>query len=85
MDDWTAGEALPHVSAANIDLSHRQTKRWVARRQAALVTAPRSGSIDLEEACRRYELAEEDLMPGSGELRHSVCPDCSSLGYKYVN
>ena len=81
MDDLTAGEALPHASAAHIDLPPRRTKRRVARRKAALVTAVRNGAIDLEEACRRYELSEEEL-PGSGELRPSMCPRCGSTGRK---
>ena len=37
------------------------TKRWVARRKAAVVVAVRNGSITLEEACRRYELSEEEF------------------------
>jgi hypothetical protein len=61
MDDFTAGEALPHFSAAAVDIPPRETKRWVARRKAAVVTAVRSGAIDREEACRRYELSEEEF------------------------
>jgi Protein of unknown function (DUF1153) len=38
------------------------TKRWVARRKAAVVTAVRSGAIGLEEACRRYHLSEEEFL-----------------------
>ena len=38
------------------------TKRWVARRKAAVVTAVRSGAISIEEACRRYHLSEEELL-----------------------
>ena len=38
------------------------TKRWVARRKAAVVTAVRSGAISLEEACRRYNLSEEEFL-----------------------
>ena len=37
------------------------TKRWVARRKAAVVSAVRSGAIGLEEACRRYRLSEEEF------------------------
>ena len=37
------------------------TKRWVARRKAAVVVAVRSGTISLEEACRRYRLSEEEF------------------------
>ena len=61
MDDLTASEILPRTSAANVELPPRQTKRWVARRKAAVVAAVRNGAIDLEEACRRYELSEEEF------------------------
>jgi hypothetical protein len=38
------------------------TKRWVPRRKAAVVAAVRSGAITLEEACRRYNLSEEEFL-----------------------
>jgi hypothetical protein len=38
------------------------TQRWVARRKAAVVAAVRSGSISIEEACRRYHLSEEEFL-----------------------
>jgi hypothetical protein len=37
------------------------TKRWVARRKAAVLTALKNREITLEEACRRYRLSEEEL------------------------
>jgi Protein of unknown function (DUF1153) len=37
------------------------TKRWMARRKAAVVLAVRRGLITQEEACRRYELSEEEF------------------------
>ena len=37
------------------------TKRWVVRRKAAVVAAVRSGGITIEEACRVYQLSEEEL------------------------
>jgi transposase-like protein len=37
------------------------TKRWIARHKAAVVAAVRSGAIAFEEACRRYELSEEEF------------------------
>ena len=61
MDDLTSGETLLRTSAGNVELPVRDTTRWVARRKAAVVTAVRSGEIDLEEACRRYELSEEEF------------------------
>jgi hypothetical protein len=38
------------------------TKRWVARRKAAVVAAVRSGTLSIEEACRRYHLSEEEFL-----------------------
>jgi hypothetical protein len=38
------------------------TKRWVVRRKAAVVAAVRGGSITIEEACRYYNLSEEEFL-----------------------
>jgi hypothetical protein len=38
------------------------TQRWVVRRKAAVVAAVRSGTITIEEALRRYQLTEEELL-----------------------
>jgi hypothetical protein len=37
------------------------TKRWVARRKAAVVAAVRSGKLTLEQACCCYQLSEEEF------------------------
>jgi Protein of unknown function (DUF1153) len=37
------------------------TKRWVARRKAAVLAAVQRGLISREEAFRRYELSEEEF------------------------
>jgi transposase-like protein len=37
-------------------------KRWTARRKAAVLAAVRSGAILVEEACRRYEISEEEFL-----------------------
>jgi transposase-like protein len=37
------------------------TRRWVARRKAAVVAAVSSGTITLEEACARYQMSEEEF------------------------
>ena len=42
------------------DLPPPNTRRWVVRRKAAVVTAVRTGRITLEEALQRYQLTEED-------------------------
>lgn len=44
------------------DLPPANTKRWVARRKAAVLAALRSRKISMEEACRRYALSEEELL-----------------------
>ncbi|HEU0223562.1 MAG TPA: DUF1153 domain-containing protein [Paracoccaceae bacterium] len=43
------------------DLPPADTKRWVARRKAAVVAAVNGGLISAEEACRRYSLSMEEL------------------------
>ena len=43
------------------ELPPANTRRWVVRRKAAVVAAVQSGKITLEEACRRYELSEEEF------------------------
>jgi transposase-like protein len=37
------------------------TKKWVARRKAAVVAAVFSGKITVEEACQLYQLSEEEF------------------------
>ena len=49
-------EALPMSD----DLPPANTRRWVVRRKAAVVTAVRTGRITLEEALQRYQLTEEE-------------------------
>ena len=43
------------------ELPPANTRRWVVRRKAAVVAAVESGKITLEEACRRYQLTEEEF------------------------
>jgi hypothetical protein len=43
-------------------LPHPDTKRWVVRRKAVVVAAVRSGRITIEEACRVFQLSEEELL-----------------------
>ena len=38
------------------------TTRWVASRKAAVIETVRGGEISLEEACRRYQLSEEEFL-----------------------
>ena len=44
------------------ELPPPNTIRWMARRKAAVVTAVRAGKITLEEACRYYQLSEEEFL-----------------------
>jgi len=43
------------------DLPPPNTKRWVVRRKAEVVSAVRAGLITLDEACRRYTLSMEEF------------------------
>ena len=43
------------------NLPPADTRRWVVRRKAAVVAAVQAGKITLEEACRRYNLSEEEF------------------------
>lgn len=44
------------------DLPSPNTKRWVVRRKAEVVTAVRAGLLTLEEACERYNLSMEEFL-----------------------
>jgi transposase-like protein len=44
-----------------IELPPQNTRRWVARRKAVVVAAVSSGIITLDEACRRYQMSEEEF------------------------
>jgi Protein of unknown function (DUF1153) len=56
-----------HEIRSMTELPPLNTRRWVARRKAAVVAAVLSGMITLEEACRRYQ----DV--GRGVLRLAAC------------
>ncbi len=43
------------------DLPPANTKRWVIRRKAEVVAGVRQGLISLEDACRRYDLSEDEF------------------------
>jgi hypothetical protein len=43
------------------DLPPPETRRWVARRMGEVVAAVRAGLLSFEEACRRYNLSEEEF------------------------
>jgi transposase-like protein len=56
-----SGEALSGTPLMEL-LPPSNTKRWVVRRKAAVVAAVRSGGITIEEACRVYQLSEEEFL-----------------------
>ena len=53
-------ERSPPEADRSDDLPPPNTRRWVVRRKAAVVTAVRTGRITLEEALQRYQLTEEE-------------------------
>jgi hypothetical protein len=45
-----------------LELPPPNTKRWGARRKAAVVMAVSGGMISLEEACHRYQMSEDEFL-----------------------
>jgi transposase-like protein len=43
------------------ELPPANTRRWTIRRKAAVLEAMRSGTLTLDEACKRYALSVEEL------------------------
>ncbi|MBV9814207.1 MAG: DUF1153 domain-containing protein [Alphaproteobacteria bacterium] len=69
-----------------VGLPPPDTKRWVARRKAAVVDAVRSGTMNIEDACQYYMLSREEFaaweraieaygVPGLGSTRLQVYRD----------
>ena len=53
------------------DLPPENTRRWVIRRKVTVVLAVSSGLLTLEEACKMYNLSEEEFsMWESAMLNH---------------
>lgn len=61
-DPFADTNAAGEMDGAVPDLPSPDTKRWVVRRKAIVVTAVRNGSISLQEACRRYKLSVEEFL-----------------------
>ena len=53
--------ASPQVQGRD-SLPPPNTKRWVIRRKAQVVSAVENGSIALEHACERYSLSVEEFL-----------------------
>ena len=60
-DEMRSGKS-PNATPLMENLPGSDTTRWVVRRKAAVVAAVRSGRITIEEACRTYQLSEEELL-----------------------
>ena len=55
------------------DLPPPGTKRWTAKRKAALVAAVEAGQLSMEEACSRYSLSIEEFLSWQIRLKqHGV-------------
>ena len=50
------------MKSSMTELPPTNTRRWVARRKAAVVAAVSSGTLTIEEACRRYHMSKEELL-----------------------
>lgn len=65
-DFKTVGENVHIVRMTNRSeelnkLPSPDTRRWVTRRKAQVVSAVRGGILSVEEACERYRLSEEEF------------------------
>jgi len=55
------------------DLPSPGTRRWVARRKAAIVMAVQHGLISFEEACARYSLTLDEYLSWQRSFeRHGI-------------
>ena len=59
---FTEGDGAMDGAASLHELPAPDTRRWVVRRKAVVVQAVRSGTITLQEACRRYNLSVEEFL-----------------------
>src|SRR5260370_31910789 len=73
METFVSLSAPGDTGGASPDLPPPDTKRWVVRRKAVVVAAVRSGSIGMQEACRRYKLSVEEFLAWQREIdRHGI-------------
>ena len=55
------------------ELPPANTKRWVASRKAAVVTAVKAGLITIDEVCVRYNLSVEEFLSWQEKIeKHGV-------------
>ena len=64
------------------NLPHPNTKRWVVRRKAAVVVALRNGGITIEEACRVYQLSQEEFLSWDRASSSVVLLVCALLAFR---
>jgi Protein of unknown function (DUF1153) len=57
----TGRPAMAELPRSMANLPPPNIKRWTIRRKAAVVTAVTGGVLSREEACRRYQLSDEEL------------------------
>jgi hypothetical protein len=67
MNEYTATRRRPVIGPTGApltlsDLPSANTRRWVARRKAEVVSAVRGGLLSLDDACARYELTMEEYL-----------------------
>jgi transposase-like protein len=62
------------------ELPPADTKRWVVRRKAAVVDAVMSGKVTIEEACRRYQLTEEEFLAWQHAYEEHGLPGLRATG-----
>lgn len=57
----TKKSTAKNVVASLAALPPVTTKRWVARRKAAVIAAVQAGALTMAEACRRYGLSSQEF------------------------
>jgi hypothetical protein len=67
------GEVLRQTNATFVHLPPPDTKRWTARRNAAIVAAVLSSIITIEEVCQRYGLPVDEFLSWHNAMqRHGL-------------
>ena len=67
-------ESLPRSKTAVDQLPPPDTKRWTARRKAAVVDAVLTGVITMEAVCRRYDLSVGQFLSWHNAMQRHGLP-----------
>jgi Protein of unknown function (DUF1153) len=59
---------MAYPPAPAVELPSPGPKRWVVRRKAVVVATVRSGALNLQDACRRYNLSVEEFLAWQGSI-----------------